>query len=92
LTSGPLTDALLIGPEFPLDPYPVYRLLHRHAPVYWNAELGYWFVSGYREVKSILGDPGRFSNGGWDQLYLAQLPSYHVGSLPALDNTSQATQ
>jgi pimeloyl-[acyl-carrier protein] synthase len=85
LTIGPVTDSLLTGPEFPLNPYPVYARLHRHAPVYWNAELGYWFVSGYNEVKAALSDPVHFSNGGWDQLYLAQLPAYTKGVLPAID-------
>jgi cytochrome P450 len=32
------------------DPYPVYRELREHAPVYWNEELRFWALSHHADV------------------------------------------
>lgn len=44
------------------DPYPVYARLRQHAPVYHNAEHGFWALSRYEDVRSALRDPRQFSN------------------------------
>jgi cytochrome P450 len=84
LLPGQTLDDLLLDPDFPVDPYPVYRRLRDEAPVYRSPALGYWFVSGYEDIKSILLDPAAFSSDGWDQLYMAQLPPESARELTAL--------
>ena len=41
----PLTD-----PEFLDDPYPVYRRMREHDPVYWSDALGHWVLTRYDDV------------------------------------------
>ena len=84
-THEPTIDDLLVDPEFPVYPYPLYARLHAEAPVYKSPELGYWFVSRYEDVKSVLTDAKRFSNAGWDQLYMAQLPATARREFETLD-------
>ena len=36
--------------EFHEDPYPTYRWLRDHAPLYRNEALGFWALSRYRDV------------------------------------------
>ncbi len=77
-------DELLLDPDFPRDPYPVYRQLRERAPVYWSPGLEYWFLSDYDDIKAVLLDPAGFSSDGWDQLYMAQLPAGSPDELTAL--------
>jgi len=44
------------------DPYPTYRALRDHAPVYRNETLGFWAVSRYADVVAAFKDPLTFSN------------------------------
>jgi cytochrome P450 len=44
------------------DPYPTYRQLRAHAPVYRNDALGFWALSRYDDVFAAFKDPGLFSN------------------------------
>src|SRR5262245_29607158 len=41
----PLTD-----PVFLEDPYPVYRRMRQHDPVYWSEALGHWVLTRYDDV------------------------------------------
>jgi cytochrome P450 len=82
---SPNLDELLLDPQFPADPYPVYRRLHAEAPVFWSPQLGYWFVTGYEDIKQILKTPKQFASGGWDEIYMLQLPARGEG----VDNTTQ---
>lgn len=50
------------SPEVQADPYPLYRLLRDHAPLYRNAELGFWAVSRYEDVVSVSRDWETYSS------------------------------
>jgi hypothetical protein len=43
------------------DPYPLYRRLRAEAPVYHNAERGFWAVSRYEDVVAVSRDWGNFT-------------------------------
>jgi cytochrome P450 len=79
-------DDLILDPDFPVDPYPVYRQLRERAPVYWSPSLAYWFLSDYDDIKTVLLDPAGFSSDGWDLLYMAQLPPGSIDELTALSD------
>ena len=61
-----MTDQLLtyspFDPAMITDPYPVYRELRDHAPVYWSAEASSWVLSRYDDVAAALGDPATYSS------------------------------
>ncbi|MGV9375300.1 cytochrome P450 [Nonomuraea sp. NPDC003707] len=44
------------------DPYPVYARLRREAPVYHNAEHGFWALSRHADVSAALGDSALLSS------------------------------
>ena len=44
------------------DPYPYYRELREHAPVYWAPEAGTWVVSRYEDVSFVLKHHELFSS------------------------------
>ena len=44
------------------DPYPTYRQLRDHAPVYRNEVFGFWALSRYEDVFAAFKDPLTFSN------------------------------
>jgi len=46
------------------DPYPVYRVLRDEAPVYRNAELGFWALSRHVDVLAAHNDWGTYSSAG----------------------------
>jgi cytochrome P450 len=50
------------APEVQHDPYPVYRLLRDHAPLYRNAEHDFWAVSRYQDVVAVSRDWGTYSS------------------------------
>lgn len=45
-----------------VDPYPTYARLQQEAPVYRNAESGFWALTRHRDVTAALRDPTRFSS------------------------------
>jgi cytochrome P450 len=49
-------------PEVIADPYPVYRQLRDHAPVYWSPQASTWVLSRYDDVAAALIDPATFSS------------------------------
>ncbi|TSD95665.1 cytochrome P450 [Skermania sp. ID1734] len=58
-------EPLLFDPydyRFHDDPYPVYRRLRHEAPVYHNADLGFWALSSHRDVAAALRDSKRLSS------------------------------
>jgi cytochrome P450 len=77
-------EAALLDPEFARDPYPLYEQLLDGRQVYWSPGLQYWFVSGYEENKQLMLDPRHYANGGWDDVYMAQLPPGSQAGLPHL--------
>jgi amino acid adenylation domain-containing protein len=44
----------LLNPEVLADPYPLYRALREHSPVYWDPYMHAWIVTSYSEVISVL--------------------------------------
>src|SRR3984893_9948161 len=44
------------------DPFPVYRRMQADAPLYRNAEIGFWALTRFDDVLAGLSDPGRFSS------------------------------
>jgi cytochrome P450 len=48
--------------EFHEDPYPTYRWLRDHAPLYRNDALGFWALSRYRDVLAASLDWERYSS------------------------------
>jgi cytochrome P450 len=51
------------GDECHRDPYPVYRALRDHAPVYHDEERGFWALSRFDDVIGALHAPATFLNG-----------------------------
>jgi cytochrome P450 len=48
--------------DFHEDPYPIYKQLRDHAPLYRNDEIGFWAVSRYDDVLAAFKDTERFSS------------------------------
>ncbi len=46
------------------NPYPIYRELREHAPVYRNEQLGFWALSRHADVSAAHNDPELFVNSG----------------------------
>ena len=46
------------------NPYPIYRELREHAPVYRNEALGFWALSRHADVSAAHNDPELFVNSG----------------------------
>jgi hypothetical protein len=56
-------------PEFHADPYPFYRRLRSAAPVY-QTPMGFWVLTRYDDVVTVLRDP-RYGREGFEQLLAA---------------------
>jgi cytochrome P450 len=50
--------------EMMWDPYPKYRQLREHAPVYYNKTRGFWSVVRLAEARLVMGDNERFASRG----------------------------
>jgi cytochrome P450 len=50
------------SPEVQADPYPIYRQLRDHAPLYRNSEHGFWALSRYEDVVSVSREWRTFSS------------------------------
>lgn len=48
--------------EYLADPYALYAKLHADQPVFYDETLGYWVVSRYADIKSVLKDTDSFSS------------------------------
>ena len=46
----------LFAPEFIANPYPLYKRIREENPVYYEASLGYWILTRYRDVEAALRD------------------------------------
>jgi cytochrome P450 len=55
------------------NPYPVYRALREHAPVYRNAEIGFWALSRHADVVAGFKDTERLCNSGGISLEIGEL-------------------
>src|SRR5262245_33173921 len=47
----------LAEPAFLEDPYPVYRRMRQHDPVYWSDALGHWVLTRYDDVLAATRNP-----------------------------------
>ena len=54
--------------EFHADPYPSYRWLREHAPIYRNDALDFWALSRYRDVRDASVDWQTYSSAQGTQL------------------------
>jgi cytochrome P450 len=52
----PLADAVIA------DPYPFYRRLREHDPVYRHEQLDSWVCTGYEQCRQVLGDAAAFGS------------------------------
>lgn len=68
------------SPDFVADPYPVYRDLREHSPVY-RHPLGFWFISRYNDVRAALNE-NRLSNR---PAPLARVSRRNIGRFAAAD-------
>ncbi|NWL20321.1 cytochrome P450 [Pseudomonas umsongensis] len=55
-------------------PYPAYRYLREHHPVYWCPHFKAWFLTRYSDVFAAQGDTRRYSSNRMQQLVDAQVP------------------
>src|SRR5262245_43771353 len=69
----------LTQPAFLEDPYPVYRRMRQHDPVYWSEALGHWVLTRYDDVLAATRHPA-LSSARTEVFVRAQLR----GSDPAL--------
>lgn len=54
--------------DFQRDPYPTYRWLREHAPLYRNEALDFWALSRFRDVQAALADWATYSSAEGVQL------------------------
>lgn len=57
-------DRLLTSEAFNQNPYPVYHLLRREAPVYWSDAWGCWLLTRYDDITWTLQDYQTFTSLG----------------------------
>ena len=50
------------SPEIQTDPYPVYRQLRDHAPLYRSSEHGFWALSRYEDIVAVSRDWETYSS------------------------------
>jgi cytochrome P450 len=69
------------SPEVRRDPYGLYAILRREAPVHYMEKYGFWVASRFADVVAILKDPYRFSSSLFadaDKLLLGSDPPEHA--------------
>lgn len=60
---GPVSEINFFDPETNDCPYPAYETLREEAPVWKDPRTGMFFVTRYEDIRAILLDTERFSNG-----------------------------
>ncbi len=71
-----MSDAVHFDPfayELHENPYPVYAALRERAPVYFNAEIGFWALSRHADVVAGFKDAERLCNSGGISLEMGDL-------------------
>lgn len=61
-TGFELDDVSLIDPQISAHPNAFYRALRNQDPVHYDAKLGMWLVSRYKDIVELLRDPETFSD------------------------------
>src|SRR6187549_2740703 len=54
-----------------VNPYPYYKALREHAPVYWAAGVGAWVVSRYDDALHVLTHPELFSSDAMRTMFMS---------------------
>ncbi len=57
-----MTQYDLNSAEFLANPYPTYDQLRANDPIYWSAENGYWILTRYADIASLIQNPKLSSN------------------------------
>jgi cytochrome P450 len=58
-----------------LDPYPFYKALREHAPIYWAEGARAWVVSRYDDVHHVLTQPELFSSDAMRTVFMTEQQS-----------------
>ncbi len=66
------------------DPYPIYRRLRDHGPVFWSERWNAWVVSRYNEVSVSLRDNENLSNVNRQALLFSELSAAEQNALAQL--------
>ena len=69
--------------EFHEDPYPIYRWLRDHAPLYRNERMGFWALSRYQDVLGALLDWQTYSSA--EGILLERLDPKHMEAVPMMN-------
>jgi cytochrome P450 len=75
-----------LDPEVIRDPYPSYRRLREHRPVYWHEQLQSWVLTRFAECQFVLRNSGLFASD-WRRIGLPTPPP--LLSLQTLDPPQQ---
>lgn len=88
ITAAPVDEALdLTSAQALDDPYPVYRQLQEHAPVYWHSAFGAWLLTRHEDVTAMLSHPA-FSAARLPVLLQALPEAAAAAAGPFLEATS----
>ncbi|MGH7962026.1 MAG: cytochrome P450 [Candidatus Binatia bacterium] len=74
------------SPAVQQNPYPYYAYLRQHAPVYQIPDVGFWAVSRYQDVLSILKNPQVFSSAAHSPTMFGESNPFPPGA-PAMIGT-----
>ncbi len=61
-TNVSLGEVTFLDPDVQENPFPVYERLLAQAPVFYDAQAGFYVITRYADVRMILTDPVRFSS------------------------------
>jgi cytochrome P450 len=56
-SASPLSILDLLQPRYIRDPYPLYRRLREHDPIYWDERFQSWVLTRHADVVAVLHDP-----------------------------------
>jgi len=79
-----MLDQILVSREIMTDPYPIYRRLRDHAPVFWSDSWQAWIVSRYDVVAASLKDKENLSNENRQGLLFSSLSERECEKLAGL--------
>ena len=77
-----ITDEILVTPEVLSCPYDFYRRVREEAPVH-QTPLGFWLVSRYDDVMSVVRDSERFSSNFFTSFAGGEAPSAEMMAIMA---------
>ncbi len=80
----------ILAPEFRANPYPGYAEMRRNTPVVQVEPAGFWAISRYADVASVIKNPQLFSSEGFKAAWQPAWVGYNplANSMLALDGTN----